>query len=112
MHGTSTVQLHAWPPHDVVLASCGAHTFGSTVEGVVVNGSHPVVAPEELPEPPPDEPPPLEEPELPEPPELEEPPSPREAPGVVLPPHAAREKARADAPARTRQRSGQRMEES
>ena len=52
-----------------MLASCGAHTFGSTVEGVVVKGSHPVVAPEELPEPPPEEPlddsPPLEEPDPP-----------------------------------------------
>lgn len=70
-----------------------------------MNGSHPGDAPEELPEPPPDEPPPLEEPD---PPELEAPPSPWVVPGVELP-HAASEKARADAPARTRLRSGQRM---
>lgn len=84
MHGTSTVQLHGLPMHDVVLASCGMHTFGLTAEGVVVKSfGQPRVAPDELPEPPPlDEP----EPELPEPPELLELPGPGE--GDVCPPHA------------------------
>ncbi|HEY5244755.1 MAG TPA: hypothetical protein VIJ60_03730, partial [Acidimicrobiales bacterium] len=53
MHGTSTVQLQGLPMQDVVVASCGMHTFGSTTEGVVVKSfGQPRVAPEELPEPP------------------------------------------------------------
>lgn len=83
MHGTSTVQLQGLPMQDVVVASCGMHTFGSTTEGVVVKSfGQPRVAPEELPEPPPlDEP----DPELPEPPELLELPP---GEGDVCPPHA------------------------
>ncbi len=81
MHGTSTVQLHGLPMQDVVVASCGMHTFGSTAEGVVVKSfGQPTLAPEELPEPPP-----LDEPE-PEPPEPLELPGPGE--GDVCPPHA------------------------
>lgn len=78
--GTSTVQLHGWPPHDVVLASCGPHTFGSTVDGVVVKlPGHPRPVPDELPEEPlldPLDPPEPEPPELLDPPELEDPPPP------------------------------------
>jgi hypothetical protein len=36
MHGTSTVQLHALPLHEVVLASWAMHCVGSTRDGVVV----------------------------------------------------------------------------
>jgi hypothetical protein len=50
-HGTSTIQLHGLPMHEVVLASWALHTPGSTRDGVVVNPFwHPKPEPEELPE--------------------------------------------------------------
>jgi hypothetical protein len=84
MHGTSTVQLHGAPMQDVVLASWGMQTFGSTVEGVVVKSfGQPTLAPDELPEPPPLVDP---DPEPLDPPELLEPPGPGD--GDVCPPQA------------------------
>ena len=93
MHGTSTVQLQGLPWQDVVVASCGVHTFVATGEGVVVKPpGQPKPEPDELPEllDPELLDPELLDPELLEPePELDpEPESPEPGEGEVCPPQA------------------------
>jgi hypothetical protein len=77
--GRTTLQLHTWPSHEVVLSICGSQSIWLTGDVVVVNMPQPVLTPELEPDPldPPDDP------ELP----LPEPEPPPDGP-FVCPPHA------------------------
>jgi hypothetical protein len=81
--GSTTVQLHTWVLHEVVLWTCGLQSISFTGDVPVVNIPHPVLTPELEPVPldPPDPP---DDPELP--PLLE--PDPPPVGPFVCPPHA------------------------
>jgi hypothetical protein len=87
-HGRTTLQLHTWPSHEVVLWICGSQSIWSTGDVVVVNMPQPVLTPELEPDPL-DEADPLDPPDPPDDPELPllEPEPPPDG-AFVCPPHA------------------------